>query len=43
VELPFLGTFVPWNLRSQELSSFGIFVPKSKINMELLFPDIDNY
>ena len=28
----FPGTFVPWN-----------FVPKSKISMELSFPDTDNY
>ena len=33
------GTFVPWNFRSQEPSFPGTFVLKSKIYMELSFPN----
>jgi len=40
---PIGGTFIPWNLRSKELLSLGTFIPKSKISMEILFPNIDHY
>jgi len=37
------GIFVLENFRPLELSFPGTSVPKSKISMELSFPDTDNY
>ena len=43
VELSFLGTFVPWNFRSQEPSFPGTFVSMTDIKGELSFPNIGYY